>query len=150
MNVPAFTFDQKLVFGWFKSRTLQRWKWCFLIWTVYSGTLTPAPLSPSHLQDIKHRFLNSGVALYLWITESQTAGLTVWMQAVSCRELEDRCSTYSTEAKRSQMGQTLFDEPALSGFKSRLHQSGGWGCIWGLGWAEKIKILFLPLPLMGQ
>lgn len=31
MNVPAFTFDQELVFGWVKSGTLQRWKWYFLI-----------------------------------------------------------------------------------------------------------------------
>lgn len=84
------------------------------------------------------------------MTESQTAGLSVCMQAVSCRELEDRCWTYSREAKRSQMGQTLFDEPGLSGSKSRLHQGGvGWevegGVLGAWDWAGKNQKVLLAI-----
>lgn len=61
------------------------------------------------------------------MTESQTVKsprvVRVW--TVSCRELEDRCWMCSGEAKRSQMGQTLFDELSLSEFKARLGREGG-------------------------
>lgn len=86
------------------------------------------------------------------MTESQTAGLSVRMRGVSCRELEDRCWTNSREAKWSQMGQTLFDELSLSGLKSRLHRGGCVGGVAFRAWDQsgKIKRLFLSLLLMGQ
>lgn len=36
-------------------------KWYFFDWAVYSGTLTPSLVSPSHLRDFKRRTLNSEV-----------------------------------------------------------------------------------------
>lgn len=112
-NVPAFTFNQKLIAGRVTTGTPRRGSGIF-DWTAYSGTLTPSPLSPSHLRDIKQQRLN--------LNGGHTT--SEWQRARR-RALQYESGPYPAGSWKTDAGCTA---PRQSGVRWDKHSLMSWAC----------------------
>lgn len=134
-----------LIKSWFwgrvKSRTLKRGNVFFFDWTVYSGTLTPSLLSPSHLRDFKRRIWNlrRGRPTSEWQRARQQALLYEYgPYPVGSWKTDAGCTAERQSGVR-------WDKHSLMSWACQglgHDQTGVEGGVWGLDQAGKLKGLF--------
>lgn len=150
VKVPAFIFNEKLILGWVKSRTLKQGSGIFWLNSVFW-----------------HINAFSGVSLTspgLQTTDFKLRGRPTsdWQKARQ-RALEYECGPYPVGSWKTDAGRTAERQSGVRWDKHSLMSRAcqglshdytrverGWGAFGAWDQAGNIKRLFLPLSLMGQ